>query len=66
MRTYNLVVHVSIRFLLVNEICVLVKGKKGILIKIPMHEIDILIKVLFQSTFNGKGLKCEMQFENEL
>ena len=31
-----------------------------------MHEIDILIKVLFQSTFNGKGMKCGMQFENEL
>ena len=48
-----------------DEICLL-KGKKGILIKIPMHEIDILIKVLFQSTFNGSGMKNEMQFENEL
>ena len=47
------------------DLC-LVKGKKGILIKIPMHEIDILIKVLFQSTFNGKGMKNEMQFENEM
>ena len=25
-----------------------------------MHEIDILIKVLFQSTFNGNGMKYEL------